>query len=353
MRYFRHARAGALTGLISAAVLLLVLFISFAARAAEIRGGEEALAALQAEIARLAEPAEGVVGIGIKHLGTGAEVYLNGDEFFPMASTYKLAMAVTLLQDVEAGRKSLDDRIELKSEDLVVSSALTGRLRYANSAIALRNLLEIMIVISDNTATDLIFEADGGGKRITEHVRALGIEDMRIDRNTADLIRDYLGWNNPPPGEKLSLFHQIEALSDEEREAAMQPPAQELIDAFNADMRDVSTPAAMVALLDAIWTGRALDPEMTDWLKGVMGRTETGAHRLAGLLPAETPLAHKTGTIGETTNDVGVITLPHDRGELIVVAFVKEAKADIPARERVIAEIARAAHDFFTFNVVE
>jgi beta-lactamase class A len=68
------------------------------------------------------------------------------------------------------------------------------------------------------------------------------------------------------------------------------------------------------------------------------------------MLPEGTVLAHKTGTIGQTTNDVGVITLPQDAGHVIVAAFVKESESPVPERERAIAEVARAAHDYFLFT---
>lgn len=60
-------------------------------------------------------------------------------------------------------------------------------------------------------------------------------------------------------------------------------------------------------------------------------------------------VAHKTGTIGRTTNDAGVITLPGDAGRVVMVAFVKESDLPIPDRERAIADAARAAYDYFQF----
>jgi beta-lactamase class A len=81
-----------------------------------------------------------------------------------------------------------------------------------------------------------------------------------------------------------------------------------------------------------------------------MRRCQTGEARLKGILPANTEVAHKTGTIGGTTNDVGIITLPDNAGHVAISVFVKSSEKEIPAREQVIAEIARSAHDFFLFN---
>jgi beta-lactamase class A len=81
-----------------------------------------------------------------------------------------------------------------------------------------------------------------------------------------------------------------------------------------------------------------------------MRRCRTGEARLRGILPEGTEIAHKTGTIGRTTNDVGIITLPDSAGHVAIAVFVKSSEKDVPARERTIAEIARSVHDFFLFQ---
>jgi beta-lactamase class A len=80
-----------------------------------------------------------------------------------------------------------------------------------------------------------------------------------------------------------------------------------------------------------------------------MRRSRTGEARLKGLLPPGTVVAHKTGSIGGTTNDVGLITLPEDAGHLAIVIFVKSSTEAVSARERAIAEIGRTVYDFFLF----
>ena len=90
--------------------------------------------------------------------------------------------------------------------------------------------------------------------------------------------------------------------------------------------------------------------ENADLLLDIMRRCRTGDARLKGLLPADTVVAHKTGTIGGTTNDVGIITLPDGAGHVAIAVFVKASDKDAASRERAIAEIARAVHDYFLFQ---
>jgi beta-lactamase class A len=82
-----------------------------------------------------------------------------------------------------------------------------------------------------------------------------------------------------------------------------------------------------------------------------MLRCQTGERRLKGDLPASVEVAHKTGTIGGTVNDAGVIFLPYNRGQVVIVVFTKntdnEKTEDV---ERVIAQIARFVYDYFLFG---
>jgi beta-lactamase class A len=64
-------------------------------------------------------------------------------------------------------------------------------------------------------------------------------------------------------------------------------------------------------------------------------------------LPAGTVVAHKTGTIGGTVNDVGVMTLPDGKRQIVIAVFIKESDKPLAERERVIAEIARSVRDYF------
>ena len=120
--------------------------------------------------------------------------------------------------------------------------------------------------------------------------------------------------------------------------------------AFESDLQDTATPDAMATLLARVWRGEILSDASSKLLLDIMRRSTTGANRLKGLLTPDAEVAHKTGTIGGTTNDVGIITLPHNAGHVVTVVFVKWSELRVPERERAIAHIARAVHDYFVFN---
>jgi beta-lactamase class A len=120
--------------------------------------------------------------------------------------------------------------------------------------------------------------------------------------------------------------------------------------AFDADPRDTTTPVAMAELLARIFNGKALSPESTKILIGMMERCRTGGDRLRALLPPGTQVADKTGTIGGSVNDVGVITLPEGAGSVVVAVYIKGSDAAYEAREKTIAQIGRAVRDYFLYR---
>ena len=88
----------------------------------------------------------------------------------------------------------------------------------------------------------------------------------------------------------------------------------------------------------------------TKLLLDIMRRCQTGEAQIKGMLPLETEVYHKTGTIGGTTNDMGFIELPGEAGEAATVVFIKEAKIETEEREKIIAQISRSIYDYFLFN---
>lgn len=302
---------------------------------------------LESEIGRLSAISGGKVGVGIIHLETGRELFVNGAEPFPMASTFKVPVAVELLTRVQAGTVRLDSMVTVRPSDLHPGSGtLTGLFNDPGVSLSVHNLLELMLLISDNSATDMVLKAAGGGPAVNARLTALGIKGISVDRPTIRLIADVVGMKDlgPESGWSIAAFDSLRRLV---------PPAsqQAARSAFYQDRRDTATPEGMARLLAKISRGEALGPERTAQLLDIMLRCETGAMRLKGHLPPNVPVRHKTGSLGiGVANDVGIIDLPDGAGRLVVAVFVKESTRDVVAQELAIAQIARAAYDYFAFN---
>ncbi|HZX10498.1 MAG TPA: class A beta-lactamase [Acidobacteriota bacterium] len=301
---------------------------------------------LRAEIARFEKKTGGSVGVGAVHLESGRSFYHNKDIRYPMASTFKIPIAVKLLSLVEKGEIQLSDMIEIKKSDLHPGSGTLSRLLDDPGVIlSVQNLLELMLLISDNSATDICLKYVGGSKSVTQKMREIGIMDMDISRPTYVAIANFLGItsvNEEEPYSDDDVVKELRQLSKEQREQAAE--------SFSKDNRDTSTPLAMAKLLEKIWNKEILSQEISEYLRDIMKRCQTGDARLKGILPSGTTVCHKTGTIGGSTNDVGIIELPGDAGNLITVIFIKEAQVDNEQSEKVIAQIARTLYDYFLFN---
>lgn len=258
-----------------AASFLVPASASATASAFEPTGLERVLSMLVAE-------RSGDYGIAALDLRDGSTVSIRGDTPFPMASTVKLAIAGAYLADVDQGRRTLGDMI-------------VGR--------PAAKALELMIVRSDNQATDQLLAALGGPVVIQQWLWSHKIAGIRMDRTIAQLLR-----------ERGHL----------------------------ADSKDVATPIAMVTLLNKLDNGTVLTAQSRNFLLELMSRCQTGTRRIRALLPAGTRVEDKTGTLDGITNDVGFITMPDGRRVAIVV-FARGGRD----RQPVIAEVSRAIYDYF------
>jgi beta-lactamase class A len=295
-------------------------------------------AGLEADLADISVAAKGTVGVAAWRLdGRGPKVFLNANESFPMASTYKVAVAGAILAAVDAGRLRLDQMVPVEPRHLLPSDVIAERFIHPGVTLSVHNLLELMLTESDNTATDVLMEVAGGPPAVTQWVRSQGVNDLRVDRNTDSVIRQFFGF--PAAGESLA---QLLAAHPELEASGVRPNA-----AFDNDPQDTTTPTAMATLLTRIFSGTALSPANTRVISEIMGRCRTGVNRLKGRLPEPVVVAHKTGTIGGTVNDVGVITLPANGGAVVIAVYIKKSEAMMEQRERVIADIARSVRDFY------
>ena len=118
--------------------------------------------------------------------------------------------------------------------------------------------------------------------------------------------------------------------------------------AFLDDGRDTASARALARLLARAARGELLSAERTGRLLDTMRRCATGHSRIPALLPPGTPVAHKTGSLPVgVVADAGIVDLPAVRGRLALAVVVTRSPRPEHERERAIAEIARAAYEWF------
>lgn len=309
-----------------------------------------ALARLKSQIQAFAKTIPGQVGVAVKHLESGQEIQLRRDEKFPMASTFKVPLLVEVLAQEKAGKFALADEIVLEKKHQHLGS---GSLKYYQTPgvkLSVRNFCELMMTISDNSATDWLLDKVGKDN-VNARLKEAGISGIRVDRSCQELILDYLGYD---PKEHAAKSTEELVRMGLNRDASL-PEVAAARQKYYSDGRDSSTPAAMNRLLERIFKAEVLDRERCDLILAIMKRCQTGDKRLLGLLPPGTVIAHKTGSVGTTVNDVGILYLPDDAGHVVISVFTKDPDNDNglfdrEKHERVIAQIARSVYDYFLFT---
>lgn len=262
-------------------------------------------------IAQLADGSRGRIGVAAIDLNTGEEIAVLGDQLFPMASTSKIAVAGAYLELVEQGKYSLTSEFPLLIP--IRSAKFSSRaapVREGNYMPA-NELIEIMISRSSNPATDALLRVVGGPEAVNDWVRRQGIKEFSIDRDIATLVRD--------DGEFDPSSH--------------------------IDRRDAATPKAMIELLSGLYQGKFLSAQSRQVILDAMAKTRTGTRRIPAEMPEHVEVMHKTGSLNNTSSDVGILEGPN--GHAIAVAIYVTGQGARRAREARIATIARALYDGF------
>lgn len=170
-------------------------------------------------IDRVREQFSGRLGVAATNLATGEEVFVEETHPFPTASTVKVPVLYELFRLAESGVLSLSDRIEVKDSDIVRGSGVLRDLQTGLNP-TIHDLAMLMIIVSDNTATNMCIELAGGPAAITESMHAIGLDSIVVHRKiTFDSVsgdRKWLAEAAPIDLMRLSgLIGKEEAVSPE------------------------------------------------------------------------------------------------------------------------------------------
>ena len=255
---------------------------------------------LAADLARIERESGGRLGVAVLDTRTEARAGHRADERFPMCSTFKLLAAAAMLARVDVGMERLDVRIRFEARDLVVYSPISKD-RVGGEGMSVAELCEAAMIVSDNTAANLLLARLGGPEGLTAFARSLGDAVTRLDRIEPDL-------NEAAPG----------------------------------DLRDTTSPAAMLSDLQALVLGNALSVSSRDQLARWLVGNKTGDARLRAGLPSDWRVGDKTGS-GErgTANDVGIIW-PPGRAPVLVSIYLTETSVAAEQRNATHAAVGRA-----------
>jgi beta-lactamase class A len=265
------------------------------ARPAVAATGRSAISRRMADIERMSG---GRLGVAVLDLQTNARFGYRADERFPMCSTFKASLAGHILRRVEQGQERLDRVIAYGPQALVSYSPATEK--HVGAGMSVGALCEAAVTLSDNGAANLLLDASGGPAAMTAFWRSVGDTVTRLDRRETDMSQSRPG-----------------------------------------DVRDTTSPAAMLATLRKLVLGDALSAgsraQLTAWLVA----NTTGAKRFRAGVPDGWRVGDKTGSGGHgTTNDIAVLW-PPGRAPVVLTAFLTGASASSEGRDTAMASVAR------------
>ena len=294
---------------------------------------------LQQQLESIARRVPGKLGVAVLDLDRGTRAAVRGTSPAPMASVFKLPLAVAVLRRAQEQAIPLTVIVRVRWEDRNPGwSPLAQRVPRNGLDLSLGELLEAAVSKSDNTAADVLLRWMDGPPEVMRMLRRLGVEGIRIDRSERALALDLWGLQPTEAPESLeALLARMERVSTQNRLEATRR--------FAADPRDRASPAALVDLLVSLQAGRLLDPEHTAKLLELLRATGTGPWQLLAGLPPEVVLAHKTGQIsgvGGTSlvlNDVGIATGNGRR--LAIAVLLTDVDAPLERCQAITAEVAR------------
>lgn len=239
---------------------------------------------LSERISALTRGFKGTVSIYAKNLDTGRDFAVNADAKVRTASTIKLPILCALEALVAEGRISWTTPITLRAEDKVSGSGVLGELS-PGATLPLRDVATLMIIVSDNTATNLV-----------------------LDRITADAVNDMMDkWGFTATRSMRKIRGDGTALKEAEgfSRAGRLPENQR----FGIGS---STPREMVTLLERLEQGRVVSPEASKDVIGILKRQQfkTGIGRR---VDAKTEVASKSGALDALRSDVGIAYTPGGR----------------------------------------
>jgi len=255
------------------------------------------------------------MGVSLIHIESGEEIHINADESYPMASVLKIPVLCEAFHQMAAGAFTLDDRWPLTYPEKNIGS---GVLTYLDEGLnpTVRDLLTLMIIISDNTATDMVMRRLGVEK-VDGFMKALGVSDINLAFDIRGIFDDMYGHDGADPKTFIGDIHQQRTAPEMNRDG---------VSLKGGSTNNTATARDMTRLCAMIYRGEAVSREASDGMLHILLQ-QTLNQRLPRFLPYGVPFAHKTGTLSGIRNDAGILYANEENHIAITVFSRWDAEA--------------------------
>jgi beta-lactamase class A len=260
----------------------------------------------------------GPVGMMVQDLESGLTLAWNDRGIFPTASTLKVPLLYEVYRQADAGEIDLAERVTLRHADRVPGSGVYQHLDEGLQP-TMRDLAELMITVSDNWATDILYRRLGR-ERIAAMLRELGLAQTSLPLTIRELFCTLAGLDPDDPSATWAYLREY--LKDYD-------PGPDNLGLRPDPRNDVSSPADMVRLMGIIHRGEGLTPESREAVIEIL-KHQNFSSIIPFRLPADAGIetAHKTGSLRGIRNDVGIVYSPTVS---YAIAFMSRGQDDVPA----------------------
>ncbi|MCK9614397.1 MAG: class A beta-lactamase-related serine hydrolase [Candidatus Omnitrophica bacterium] len=258
----------------------------------------KSFAALEDKVATIAKGFSGEYSYIIKDIEKPyCEISRNENKMFPAASVIKLPIAAVAFNAAKEGKVSLSQKFTITAKDITGGSGIIKTMQ-PPVVLTFQEIIETMIVNSDNTATNKIIDILGY-KYLNRGFRELGLRRTVIKRKMMDFSNRKHGVEN------------YTSVSD------------------------------IVFLLEKIYKGKLIDKESSQMILSFLGKQKIN-DRIPRYLPKNVKVAHKTGLERGVVHDAGIIF--SSRGDCVVCVFTKKVK-DYSKAKKFIARLSLATYN--------
>ncbi|WP_407066933.1 class A beta-lactamase [Hohaiivirga grylli] len=236
------------------------------------------------------------IGISVINTQTDQSWNYRGDERFPLNSTFKALACGAMLAKADAKELAPSKIISFNKTHLVTYSPVTEK--FVSKGMSLGELCVAATEYSDNTAINLVLEQIGGPEGLTAYLRSIGDTETRLDRLEPDL-------NEATPG----------------------------------DLRDTTTPNAVVKTLKKLTLGDGLSEASRDLLRQWMVDDKVADALLRSTLPKGWKIADKTGAGEHGSRSIIAVIWPPEKKPLVVGIYITQTEASMQDSNQAIARL--------------
>lgn len=254
---------------------------------------------LSVEIEKIVTGFDGVMGVAIKDLTTGEEIMVNDQVVFPTGSSIKIPVLIELHKQAAEGKYKLTDLRRIERKDQIGGSGVILNFGDGTSQLSLRDLAVLMIVLSDNTATNMLIDQTGMAN-VNRTLDEMGLKDIRLRRKMIDTAASARGEEN------------------------------------------IATPREAMGLMEKLYRGEAVSRSLSDDVLKILKLRKNSP--IPKVVPANVEIANKPGGIEGVACDWAIVYVPN---RPFAIAVMTNYNGETANADEAISRAAKLAYDHF------